>query len=416
MVKKAILFPGQGSQYIGMGKKLCENHKVASDIYDEASEALGFDLKKMCFQGNLDELTQTYNAPPAILTNSYAMFKVFEKEEEIVPDIMVGHSLGEISALTCANAIAFGDAVKIARKRGEFMQNAVSDVDGAMVAVMTRDMAKVQEICKTVSADTEMVADIANYNSKTQYVISGNREAVDQISDILAQEDIKTKILKVSAPFHCSLMQPAADIFKEELGKYTFHDPECLVLSNVTATPYQNKDQIIDNLVQQLVNPVRWIDCMTYLKKAMVIYGVQVGPGKVLKNLMKTNVSDIKIFAYDVPAEIEQMQSYIKKSYIPFLSRCMGLAVATKNNNWDSEKYNKGVVEPYNNINLLQQQIDIEGRKATFEEMKQGIKMLKSVFETKGTPKEEMISRFKDLFSETGTESIFADFDCDKSI
>lgn len=416
MIKKAVLFPGQGSQYIGMGKKLCEDHKVASDVYDEASEALGFDLKKMCFQGNLDELTQTYNAQPAILTNSYAMFKVFEKEEGITPNIMVGHSLGEISALTCANAIAFGDAVKIARKRGEFMQNAVSNVDGAMIAVMTRNMTEVQEICKTVSADTGMIVDVANYNSKTQYVISGDKKAVDQAADILAQENIKTKKLNVSAPFHCALMQPAADVFKEELEKYTFNDPECLVLSNVTATPYQSKEQIIDNLVQQLVKPVRWIDCMIYLKRAMVIYGVQVGPGKVLKNLMKTNVSDIKIFAYDVPAEIEQMQSYIKKSYIPFLSRCMGLAVATKNNNWDSEKYNKCVVEPYNKINLLQQQIDAEGRLATLEEMKQGIKMLQSVFETKGTPKEERISRFKDLFSESGTESVFADFDWDKSI
>lgn len=410
MVKKAFVFPGQGSQYIGMGKKLCENFKIASDTFDEASEALSMDIKKMCLEGDQAELTLTHNAQPAILTLSTAMFKVCMKEEGIQPDLMAGHSLGEISALTCAGAIQFSDAVNIVRKRGEFMQHAVSPERGSMMAILCRDVEKIENICKLISNESSMAC-ISNFNSRTQLVISGDQKAIDEAVNILSEEKIKVNKLNVSAPFHSPLMQPAADQLREELEKYTFNDPIYPVLSNVTAKPYQGREDIINNLTSQIVMPVQWVQSMIYLKKAMVLYGVELGPGNVLRNMMKSNISDIRIFSYDNNADVEKLKKHIKNSYTPFLSRSMGIAVATKNLNWNNEEYKKGVIEQYNKINEIQKMVEKDGREANMDEMKQAVDMLLCVFKTKKTSHDEQISRFKELFCDTGTETIFKDFD-----
>lgn len=410
MGKKAFVFPGQGSQYVGMGKKLCENFKVASNIFDEASEAISVDLKKMCFEGNAAELKLTFNAQPAILTTSIAMYKVFMEEEGITPDIMVGHSLGEISALTCADAIKLKDAVKLARKRGEFMQQAVSVDISAMVAILSRDVEMIENLCKENTGANGCVS-ISNYNSRTQTVISGDKEAVLRVEAILAEKNIKTNQLNVSAPFHCALMKPAAEMFKSELEQYTFSAPIYPVLSNVTAMPYRSENDIIDNLTAQIVMPVQWVKSMQYLKKAMIAYGVELGPGNVLKNLMRTNVSDIKFFAYDNKDDAAKVKQHIKNSYIPFITRSMGIAVATKNNNWDAAEYKRGVIDPYNKVNELQQKLENEGKTPSLKEMQQAIDMLISVFRTKKTSSDEQIMRFKELFSDTGTEKLFENFE-----
>lgn len=410
MRKKAFVFPGQGSQYIGMGKKLVENFKPASDVFEEANEALSFDLRKLCFEGDKSELTLTYNAQPAILTTSVAMFRVLMAEEGITPDLMAGHSLGEISALTAAGAIDFADAVKIVRKRGEFMQQAVPPLLGSMIAVMTRDVENLEDICRSVSGPSG-IASISNFNSRTQTVISGNRHTVDQVFKILEEQQIKSSQLNVSAPFHCALMEPAAEMFKQELANYTFHDLKYPVLSNVTAIPYQGKEDIVENLAAQIVMPVRWVDCMTYAKMAMVQYAVEIGPGNVLKNMMGGIYSDIPFYCYDNPANVAALKKRIEKSYIPFLSRCLGISAATRNYNWNGEEYRKGVIVPYNRINELQQHIEKEGRTANLEEMQQGMEMLLMMFQTKKTPLDEQVARFKELFRDSGTEALFHDFD-----
>lgn len=410
MQKKAFVFPGQGSQYVGMGKKWCENFKTASEVFEEASEALSFDLKKMCFEAEKSELTLTYNAQPAILTTSVAMYRVLMEEEGITPDLMAGHSLGEISALTCAGAIDFADAVKIVRKRGELMQQTVAPELGCMVAVSTRDVEKLEDICKSVSGP-DGIAGISNYNSRTQTVISGHRHAVDQAVKILEEDQIKTSQLNVSAPFHCSLMQPAAELFREELAQYSFYNLKYPVLSNVTAKPYQSKKDIVENLTAQIVMPVQWVNCMIYAKMAMVQYAVELGPGNVLKNMIKNIVSDIPFFSYDNPSDVTALKKHIQNSYIPFLSRSMGICAATRNFNWDAEEYRKGVIEPYNQISELQQLIEAEGRDATREEMQQAIEMLLKMFRTKKIQRDEQIARFKELFRDTNTEALFQDFD-----
>ncbi|SFS08561.1 malonyl CoA-acyl carrier protein transacylase, partial [Anaeromicropila populeti] len=200
MEKRAFLFSGQGAQYVGMGKRICEKSKTAREVFDEASEALGYDLKKMCLEGSKEELTLTYHAQPAILTVSTAMYRIC-LEEGIRPDIMAGHSLGEISALTCAGGIAFRDAVRIVRKRGEFMQEAVPVDKGRMIAAGTREAEKLEEICKNASREGRKAV-ISNYNSRTQYVVSGDKKAVEEVAEKLEAEGIRVSYLNVSAPFH----------------------------------------------------------------------------------------------------------------------------------------------------------------------------------------------------------------------
>ena len=408
MIKKTFLFPGQGAQYVGMGKKLCEKYEIAKRTFDEADEVLGFSLSNMCFNGDITELTKTQNAQPAILTVSVAMFRVL-LEKNIVPDILVGHSLGEISALTCAGAIPFADAVRLARKRGELMQEAVPHGEGAMAAVMTRDIEMLKNLCDEISSEGKGIVSIANYNSHTQQVISGNVGAVNSAVEKLKVDNIQTKLLNVSGPFHCMIMKPAADKFSEILATYNFGELKYPVLANINALPYAGTSDIKDNLTAQIFNPVRWTDSMTYLKKAMTNYCVEVGPGHVLKNMMKTNVSDIPVYAFD--SDEDKLYQHVERTYFPFVSRAMGIAVATKNINWDEESYNKGVVEPYNEMKILQAKIENEGRKANEDEMKKTIKLLHKIFVTKGTPIDEQKSRFFELFADSGQQIFFKDFD-----
>ena len=406
MIKKAFLFPGQGSQYIGMGKNLCEKYEIAKRTFEEADEALGFKLSDLCFSGDIAELTLTKNAQPAILTTSVAMFRILQ-EKGITPEYMAGHSLGEISALTCAGAIPFTDAVRLANKRGMFMQDAVANGKGAMAAVNTRDIEMLQKLCEE-SSENEVVS-ISNYNSFVQQVISGDADAVQRVMNKLEEKEVKTKLLNVSAPFHSPLMQKASEKFAEELGKYTFNNPVCPVIANVDAKPYNDKSEITDKLIRQIISPVRWTDTMVYFKKEMVRYCIEVGAGHVLKNLMKTNVSDLKTFTFDTDAD--EIYSYFDNSFYPFMSRMMGIIVATKNNNWNEDEYKNGVIEPYAKINDMQKLIESENRKATVDEMKKAMELLLKVFETKKTSAEEQKVRIKELIADTNAVEAFKDFD-----
>lgn len=404
--KKAFLFPGQGSQYIGMGKLLCEKYDVAKKTFEEANDALGFSLSDLCFKGDLAELTLTKNAQPAILTTSVATFRVLQ-ERGIRPEILAGHSLGEISALTCAGVFSFADAVRLAQIRGSLMQEAVPAGQGAMAAVMTRDIAMLEELCASVREDDVLV--ISNYNTRTQQVISGDVTAVNRAVERLNQLEMKTKLLNVSAPFHCPLMQPAAEAFGEVLRGYEIHDPELPVLANINAKPYGGADTIVDSLVKQIVSPVRWADSMTYLKKAMIKYCVEVGSGRVLKNMMKTNVSDIPVYAFE--GEEEELYEHFESCKFPIVSRAMGIAVATRNRNWDSDAYEMGVVAPYKELTLLQSRIEQEERLASEEETSKAIELLLTIFRTKNTPAEEQVYRLRQLFEDSGRVDLLQNFD-----
>jgi len=293
MAKWAFLFPGQGSQYVGMGKELRDNYKEAADVFAEADEALGESLSTMCFEGPEDALKLTANTQPCILTVSIAVLRVLQKETGIVPAVVGGHSLGEYSALVASGALAFADAVRVVRKRGMFMQEAVPVGVGGMAAILGMDTAKVEQICADV-AQGEHVAP-ANYNCPGQIVISGHIEAVKRAAAKAEAEGAKRAVmLPVSAPFHSTLMKPAADrLLAEALEPITIGALGIPVLSNVLADFYPGPEAVKELLARQVNSPVRWIEEMEKMMAEGVDRALEVGPGKVLRGLMRNINRDV---------------------------------------------------------------------------------------------------------------------------
>lgn len=286
MSKTAFLFPGQGSQYAGMGKDLAENFPVARQTFEEADEALGFKLSSLCFNGPEDDLKLTFNTQPAILTTSIAALRVMQQETGLKADFLAGHSLGEYSALVCGGALSLADAVSTVRSRGTFMQEAVPVGVGAMAAMLSIEADQLAAICEE-AAQGEVVAP-ANFNSPGQIVIAGHAAAVNRAIEIAKGKGFrKAMLLPVSAPFHCALMQPAADRLKEVLDVVPVHDLTLPVITNVEATPNQDGGRVRELLVQQVCAPVRWEQSV----QAMIGLGttsfVEIGPGKVLTGLVK---------------------------------------------------------------------------------------------------------------------------------
>ncbi|HEX2924793.1 MAG TPA: ACP S-malonyltransferase [Ruminiclostridium sp.] len=418
MSKIALLFPGQGSQYVGMGKPFFDNFTIAKDTFHEAGDVLGFDLSKICFEGGMEELTRTEHTQPAILTTSVAMFRVFMQELGIKPHCLAGHSLGEISALTCTGAVKFSDAVILVRNRGLYMQNAVPNGLGAMSSISKIDRACIEEECRLISQKGKTVV-VSNYNSKEQIVVSGDKEAVSELGEVLIGKGAEIVPLKVSAPFHSPLMQPAASAFKEEIGRYEFNDMKWSVISNVDALPYGSRDEIKDKLVTQIVSPVLWDKSMKYMFDMGMEYFIEIGPKTVLKNLTLRNLSGVKAYAYDKKEDSEKLAGDLRRmesetvqntSFNAVIDKCVATAVCTRNRNWDESQYQSGVVKPYNDMTAMQESLETEGGQATIEQAHKALSLLKIIFETKKVPLEEQIERFNQVIRETETISVFDEF------
>lgn len=302
-MKTAFVFPGQGSQKAGMGKDLYDNFEASAKIFDDANEALGFDLKKLCFEGPDEQLKPTEIAQPAILTVSIAAFAALDK----MPDIAAGHSLGEYSALVCAGVLGFKDAVKLVNKRGKFMQEAVPVGAGTMAAVIGLDREKLLECCKKASAIGAV--EVANFNSPGQIVISGAVKAVEEAGRLCKEAGAKRVMpLQVSAPFHCSMMKPAADKLALELDKITFGDARIPVVANVTANPVTSGKEIKDLLVKQVTGSVYWEDSVKYMSAQGISRFVELGSGKVLSGLIKKTVENATIYNVEDSASLKETQ------------------------------------------------------------------------------------------------------------
>lgn len=286
MTKIAFLFPGQGSQKIGMGKDLFDQEAVSKAVFEEADKTLGFDLSSMIFEGDAEELTLTYNAQPALLTTSIAILKKFE-ESGIKADYAAGHSLGEYTALVAAGALSFQDAVYAVRKRGELMNEAVPAGEGAMAAILGLDQAALLEVTKEVTESGHLV-ELANLNCPGQIVISGTAKGVELASEKAKEKGAKRAIaLEVSGPFHSALMKPAAEKFTDVLSKLDITDAKTPVISNVTADIVTSRDAIETKLIEQLYSPVRFEESVERLVALGVTTFIEIGPGKVLSGLVK---------------------------------------------------------------------------------------------------------------------------------
>ena len=305
----AFVFPGQGSQYVGMCKELYGEFGAARKTFDEASGVLGFDMAELCFGGDPGELSLTANAQPAILTASTAALRVLVAETGIKPDFVAGHSLGEYSALVANGSMAFKDAVFVVRKRGEFMQEAVPVGEGAMSAVLGLDIGAIEEICSMVSKDS-MVASPANMNAPGQIVISGSKEAVMRASEEARSRGAKRVVpLDVSAPFHCMLMKPAAERLAEVLNGIEFTEMNVPIVTNCNASLNSDSSRTRELLVRQVTSPVRWYESVEALGREGVRTFIEIGPKNVLAGLIKRTLPDVSVSNFENTAQLESLKN-----------------------------------------------------------------------------------------------------------
>ena len=292
----SILFPGQGSQNIGMAKELFENFNYVKEYFLNANELLNKNLSKIIFDGPKNDLDQTENTQPAIFLVSYSFFKVIEKETEFKlkeAKYFAGHSLGEYSALCCAEALSFDQTINLLKRRGAAMQNAFPNGEGGMIAILGQTIENINSILK--ENEKKFICYIANDNSNGQIVLSGKKINLELLSEILIKKNIKFVKLPVSAPFHCPLMKNATDEMKNLIIETEFNDPIVNIISNVTANPLIKSNDIKKFLIEQIENPVRWRESINYMIRSGINRFIEMGPGKVLSGLVKRIDRNVKL-------------------------------------------------------------------------------------------------------------------------
>tara|TARA_B100000963_G_scaffold84265_1_gene71880 strand:+ start:14956 stop:15897 length:942 start_codon:yes stop_codon:yes gene_type:complete len=311
----ALLFPGQGSQIVGMGLEFYKNFNLVKNIFKLADDKLNYPISKIILEGPEAELQLTQNTQPAILTVSYSIFKVLKEEFNFNFNdfkYFAGHSLGEYSALVCANAISFEDALYLLHERGKAMQEAVPLGDGSMIAVLGAKIGEVKDLINVINKK-DGICEIANDNAEGQVILSGNKEKMKSIQQILKDKKLKSIPLKVSAPFHCSLMKPAAEIMKDKIISTKFKDPSFQIINNVTAKEQKNPEKIKNLLIEQIYSTVRWRESIIYMYSNKIINFVEIGPGKVLSGMVKRTVKDVNCFSINSITDIKNLGNEFKK-------------------------------------------------------------------------------------------------------
>ncbi len=310
-----LLFPGQGSQVVGMCAEFYKKFEVVKKIFNRADNKLGYSISKIILEGPGDQLQLTKNTQPAILTASYAIFKILTEEYKFNLSTFryfAGHSLGEYSALVCANSLNFEDAIYLLHERGKAMQEAVPVGNGSMIAILGTKVDVINDLIVSMNLQTG-VCEIANDNAEGQVIISGDKQSVDSFQKILTEKKLRFIPLKVSAPFHCSLMKSAANNMSEKILNIDFKKPLFQIVSNVTAKPENDPKKIKELLINQIFSTVRWRESILNLSSMGVLNYIEIGPGKVLSGMVKRTIKNAKIYSINTIDDIEKLKNEFKE-------------------------------------------------------------------------------------------------------
>ncbi len=310
-----LLFPGQGSQAVGMGSEFYKEFNLVKKIFNEADEKLNFSISKLILQGPENELQLTKNTQPAILTVSYSIFKVLKDEFNFDLDtfeFFAGHSLGEYSALVCAGSLDFSDAIYLLHERGKSMQEAVPLGMGSMLAVLGMNIEELNNILKSNKME-KGVCEIANDNAEGQVIISGNKESINSFNLVLKEKKIKSIPLRVSAPFHCSLMRPAAKKMQDKIKSTKFNNPQFKIVNNVTAKPEVDSKIIKELLIKQIYSTVKWRESIINIYNNGVKNFIEIGPGKVLSGMVKRTLKEANCFSINSITDIKNLENEFKR-------------------------------------------------------------------------------------------------------
>ena len=388
MKKIAIVFSGQGSQYVGMGKDLYENYAEAKEIFDQAQELLQQDIQQLMFEGEKDILKQTQNAQLAVFITSMAAYRVFEERCGIKPSIAAGHSLGEISALTAAKALSFEDALLLVRDRGKYMQKACDEKCGKMYAIRDMHPSYVKQMC-----ETDENVWISNYNTKNQIVISGESESVKKLAEKMEMEGAIVQELVVSGAFHSGLMKSASMLMQERVKQVQINEPVIPVVSNTSAS-FEGKNEIGDNLYQQIVMPVRWSETIDIFSKLGIDTAIEFGAGHALSNMIKVQNKCIDTYLFekvsDINATIDSINANYSEKKLSYFEKCLSIAVCTKNNNPLTDDYEEHVLKNVDRIRSFIDNKEQDDKTIAFE-------ALKDILTYKKVSNEEMQEQFREL-------------------
>ncbi len=403
-----VVFPGQGSQYDGMGQAQYEAHQGVRDCFAQASEVLGYSLEDLCFRGAPGELTRTHHAQASILVLSYAMYQVFQESSPVAVDFMTGHSLGELTALAASGAISFTDAVRLVKVRGEAMEECARSTRTGMVAVIGLESAEVDALKDEFNAGGHALQ-VANYNSDTQTVLGGTIDEVERFTALLDARGHRSARLNVAGAFHSSHMAPAVPAFVAAVEQTEIVQPTVPVVSSVTGRAYTSVEEIRETLAVQLTEPVRWRDVVAGLAERDVRLWIECGPKKVLSKLVAAVVGEDRVRNLDQDADgaraaVEDVLAH-RRTEPSFPGLCLGAVAATRNRNFDKDAYATGVLAPYRELQELAGRHE-DPRGFTTEEKESALRLLRTILDTKGVPSDEQADRIQQILRRSGTPAL----------
>lgn len=402
MTTVALLFPGQGSQYPGMGLDVFNDNESVRARFDQASEILGHSVAELCFEAAPAELTRTANAQIALLVLSYAMYEVLDETRRPRVTCMAGHSLGEITALLAAGALSFEDAVRLVKVRGEAMDECAASAETGMIAALDVPATQVERLLQQFNADGHGVQ-VANYNGPTQTVVAGSRAELKQLTTLLEGNGVRVALLNVAGAFHSPYMAGAVPAFVAAISETPFHTPRVPVYSTVTGRRYEGADDIRDALSGQLTSPVRWSAVVEGISRREPDAWIEVGPKTVLTKMVARMLGDDQIvFGLDGEPALRDA-GFERLDAAPggpsAVALCLGAAAATRNRNFDDAAYTAGVINPYRQLVELNQNAEAP---LSDETLFGAIQLLRTIMQTKGVPAVEQSDRIGSILGRTG--------------